>query len=196
MEWNWKIRELMKQVDIRQTSTLEKAIKTEIKRTCPNLQGAFTNATLNRMLDGTLIEMKASGIVSICRYFQLASISQLVDFKEAPTTPDSRKGLAIELEFRLRKTIQEFNLYQNQVRDRSRCSPSTLNGLYHGRHSTINFQVLKRIAEAIQELGCRDLQNCRLNSITNLIEIVTEDKLTTLSEERLCYERQVLISKP
>jgi len=176
MEWIWKIDSLMKQADIHKTSVLAG----EIKDACPDLnKRTISEDTLKRMLNGTLIEIKAAGIVAICRYFRLHSITQLIDFDTALPAPATswNKGLAVDIDFRIQKLIKELSLSQNQITERSGCSPVTINALYHGRNGTINFRVLKQVIIAVSELSQAQVGESRPKSISELIEIVTEDKL-------------------
>lgn len=195
MEWNWKIRALMASAGIHEPAALTRAIK----EGSPHLKRTITPGTIKRMLDGSLIEIKADGIIAICRYFNLQSIAELVDFDTAPAIQVTpwKQQVAVSIEFRLQTVIKDLHLHQNQVGEKANCSPVTINGLYHGRHSTLNFQVLKRIAEAIQSLSCEDSTTCRVRSITDLIEIVTEDatcnakpNLTT-TDARFCFQRSI-----
>ncbi|MGG6262809.1 helix-turn-helix domain-containing protein [Leptolyngbya sp. AN03gr2] len=173
MDFHWKIKDLMEQWEIQRTSKLAQ----EIKQTCPDLHRTISDRTLKRMLNNDVIEIKAVGIIAICRYFRLHTLAQLVDFDTAPppNPPPHEPVITIGVTFKLQDLIKELNLSQTQVTERSRCSPGTISGLYHGRNTAINFRVLKQVAEAVYDLTPSYFSRCRPYSITELVEITTQE---------------------
>lgn len=168
----------MKQAGIRRPATLAE----QIKRVYPKLEGSVGATTLNRMKRGNAIEIHTGGIIAICRYFHLKSIAQLVDFEDAEPyklaywedNPD------LEIEFRIQSLMQELNISQKRLTDKSGCSPATINNLYHGRNETVNFRVLADITTAIRGITENYSSGYRPRSITELLEVLPIATKTTL----------------
>lgn len=169
----------MNQADIRRPATLAE----QIKRVYPELEGSVGATTLNRMKRGNAIELHTGGIIAICRYFRLKSIAQLVDLADAePYIQAYREDNPdLGIEFRIQNLMQELNISQKRLTDKSGCSPATINNLYHGRNETVNFRVLADIATAIRGITENYSGGYRPRSITELIEILPVTAKTALT---------------
>ncbi|MDX2242253.1 MAG: hypothetical protein NW224_16335 [Leptolyngbyaceae cyanobacterium bins.302] len=192
MLWRWKLNTLMEERGIEST----KILLSRIRAKYPQVVGNFGESTARLMLAGNLDRINQTGLIVVCQFFHLKSLSQLVDFADAPDPGDKRWSRApkLELVFKLQQKLLEKDIPQMQVAEegqirakalesqngkanqmdviQSKVSLKTINSICRGRVGNIAFTTLGAIADSLRAITF-DYEEftCEPITITELIDI-------------------------
>lgn len=192
MLWRWKLNTLMEERGIEST----KILLSRMRAKYPQVVGNFGESTARLMLAGNLDRINQTGLIVVCQFFHLKSLSQLVDFADAPDLGNKRWSRApkLELVFKLQQKLLEKDIPQMQVAEegqmrakalesqtgkanqmdviQSKVSLKTINSICRGRVGNIAFTTLGAIADSLRAITF-DYEEftCEPITITELIDI-------------------------
>lgn len=203
MLWRWKLDTLMEERGI----DSPKVLLSRMRAKYPQVVGNFGESTARLMLASNLDRIHQTGLIVVCQFFHLKSLSQLVDFADAPDPGNKRWSRApkLELVFKVQQKLNEKDIPQMQVAEegqmraqapesqngrvnqadviQSKISLKTINSICRGRGENISFNSLGAIADALRAITF-DYEEftCEPITITELIDIqpIKEPKASEL----------------
>lgn len=168
--WQWHLESLMEAHGIRKALTLADRIRAAY----PEAAGNFAETTARMILSHNIDRISQTGLIVICQFFRLKSLSQLVDFEDAPIPPDRFWDTPPKLQvvLKLQAMLNAIEMSQKDLSEQSSVAKSTVNRLCRGINGDISFVSLGLIAQTLREATFDiDEQISIPRSITELIEI-------------------------
>jgi len=174
MDWQWKLEQLMDQHAI----NTPQALANQILEQFPEAAKQVGETTARMILNNTIDRISQTGLVTLCRFFHLKSLSQLVDFDDAP---DVIFGTwehvpKMHLRFKLQSVLNQLQVPQQEFADHCSISVSTVNRFCRGSNDRVSFDSLIRISRTLRLYTLDDPKNPKPwlitpTSITDLLEV-------------------------
>ncbi|MGG6262902.1 helix-turn-helix domain-containing protein [Leptolyngbya sp. AN03gr2] len=128
------------------------ALATKLREQFPEATGEFGESTVRLILSNTIDRISQTGLISLCRFFKLKSLSQLVDFDDAAEASFGTLDYApkMRLRFKLQSLLTEKDIPQKEFAEHCMISVATVNRFCRGSSDKISFDALIKIAAALR----------------------------------------------